>query len=274
MKKLELVEKLASNHHQMAYDKTVRKSTPGVLQMDALSTLSTQISTMNKKIQMLDVQSQANSQMAQVLPCDCCGQDHPWYQCPLRVELVNYIGNFNMNQNKSLLVGETLLNLDGFGNQSSGQKLQTQVQSQTQIQSPQISIQCTKQNATDDREEIICGRSNNTVHAKQAVVNTISTSIHEELGERNQITCQCFEQHITQKLPRGTKVPRLESGKEWVAELRSGKKLSDPYIVPTRGGEEKNRIQCMEENEDGWLGVQKPTPPPTLPKYVLKLPFP
>ena len=31
----ELIEKLASNHHQMMYDITARKNTPGVLQMDA-----------------------------------------------------------------------------------------------------------------------------------------------------------------------------------------------------------------------------------------------
>lgn len=37
----ELIEKLASNHRQMVYDRTVSKSAPRVLQMDVLSTLST-----------------------------------------------------------------------------------------------------------------------------------------------------------------------------------------------------------------------------------------
>ena len=36
----ELMEKLASNHHQMMYDRAARKNTPGVLQMDAYNALS------------------------------------------------------------------------------------------------------------------------------------------------------------------------------------------------------------------------------------------
>ena len=44
------MKRLVSNHHQMVYDRTARKSTPGILQMDALRTLSTQVSILNKKI--------------------------------------------------------------------------------------------------------------------------------------------------------------------------------------------------------------------------------
>lgn len=40
------------------------------------------------------------------------------------------------------------------------------------------------------------------------------------------------------------------------------------------GGEEQNDGQGMEENEDGWVDVPKPIPPPPVPKYVIKLPFP
>lgn len=39
----ELIEKLASNHHQMVYDKIVRKLTPKILRKDAFTTLSTQL---------------------------------------------------------------------------------------------------------------------------------------------------------------------------------------------------------------------------------------
>lgn len=30
----------------------------------------------------------------------------------------------------------------------------------------------------------------------------------------------------------------------------------------------------MEDNEDGWVEVQEPTPPPAVPKYVPMFPFP
>lgn len=46
----ELMEKLASNYHQMVYDRAVRKFTQVVLPMDALNTLFALVSTLNKKI--------------------------------------------------------------------------------------------------------------------------------------------------------------------------------------------------------------------------------
>lgn len=39
----ELMEKLASNHHQLMYDKTVRMNVLGVMQMDDFNDLSPQM---------------------------------------------------------------------------------------------------------------------------------------------------------------------------------------------------------------------------------------
>lgn len=44
----DLLEKLASNHHQMAYDRTVRKPMARILQIDAFNALSTQIVVLSK----------------------------------------------------------------------------------------------------------------------------------------------------------------------------------------------------------------------------------
>lgn len=81
----------------MVYDKMVRKSTPGIPQIDAFSTLFAQIFALNKKMLMLEVQSQVNAHMIQVMSCDYCGHNHPLDHCPLQIESVNYIGNFNKN---------------------------------------------------------------------------------------------------------------------------------------------------------------------------------
>lgn len=90
---------------------------------------------------MLVVQSQSNAQMGQVMSCDNFGDDHSWDQCPSQAKLVNYIGNFNMNQNNPCLntYNPGWRNNPNFGwggNQSSGQKLLCQVQSQAQILAP------------------------------------------------------------------------------------------------------------------------------------------
>lgn len=47
----ELIEKLASNLHQMAYERIARKPMPEVLQMDAFTALSTQLAALSRKMQ-------------------------------------------------------------------------------------------------------------------------------------------------------------------------------------------------------------------------------
>lgn len=51
------MEKLVSNHHQIVYDRNARKPTPEILQMDAFTTLSSQLSALSKQVQSLEVQS-------------------------------------------------------------------------------------------------------------------------------------------------------------------------------------------------------------------------
>lgn len=41
------------------------------------------------------------------------------------------------------------------------------------------------------------------------------------------------------------------------SSVKSRKELPNTYTTPKTGGEEHDRSQDMEENEDGWLEVQK-----------------
>lgn len=65
----ELMKKLASNHHQMVYERTLRKSTLRILQVNTLNAISAQISVLSKKMQSLEVHSKANAQMAEIMCC-------------------------------------------------------------------------------------------------------------------------------------------------------------------------------------------------------------
>lgn len=101
----------------MMYDRPVKKSTPEIIQMDVLSILFVHVFALTKKTQMLEVQSQANAEMEQVMSCDNFGDDNPWDQCPLKAKSVNYIGNFNRNQinpcSNTYNLGEITRILDG-----------------------------------------------------------------------------------------------------------------------------------------------------------------
>lgn len=50
----ELMEKLASNHHQMVFERTIRKPMSEVLQMDAFTTIFEQIVVLAKQVQSLE----------------------------------------------------------------------------------------------------------------------------------------------------------------------------------------------------------------------------
>lgn len=134
----ELMKKLFSNYHQMIYDRIVRKPTPRLVQIDAFDTIYTQILALSQKVQILKIQSQANAQLAQVISYEFCDTAHSREQCPMQAKLVNYIGNFNTSQNNpysNTYIGNlgwrNHLNFEDGGNQSGGQKLQTQPQAQS-----------------------------------------------------------------------------------------------------------------------------------------------
>lgn len=55
----ELMKKLASSHHQVVYDKTVKKPMHEVLQMDAFNVQYAPFAAMSKKMQILENQSKA-----------------------------------------------------------------------------------------------------------------------------------------------------------------------------------------------------------------------
>lgn len=57
----ELMEKLPSNHHQIAYKRTGRKPTLEIFQMDAFNFISAQLPALSKQVQSLEVQSQASA---------------------------------------------------------------------------------------------------------------------------------------------------------------------------------------------------------------------
>ena len=72
----ELMEKLASNHHQNVYDRTARKPTHEVLQMDVFTTLSAQLSALTKQMQTLESQAQATTKFGHAMHCGWCGGAH------------------------------------------------------------------------------------------------------------------------------------------------------------------------------------------------------
>lgn len=93
----ELVQKLDSYHHQMVYEKTARKPTLDILQKVAINVTFAQIAILSKRMQSLEIQSQARTQFGQIMSCQCCGDAHAIDQCPSHPKSIHYYVNFNQN---------------------------------------------------------------------------------------------------------------------------------------------------------------------------------
>lgn len=57
----ELMEKLASNHHQMMYGRTMKKWVPRVIQMYAFNTILAELSALRMQMQNLENMIQVNA---------------------------------------------------------------------------------------------------------------------------------------------------------------------------------------------------------------------
>lgn len=73
----------------------IPKKAYGVHDLDAIFTLATQIHTLLKKFDTLAVPAIQSLFVA----CELCGGNHLKEQCPSNVESIQYVANFNRQQN-------------------------------------------------------------------------------------------------------------------------------------------------------------------------------
>lgn len=83
--------------------------------------------------------SHAGAQIAQVMSCDFCRNNHSREKCPLQAKTTNYIGNYNWNREIPIQTPTTLVwrnhpNFGWAGNQVSGQKPRAQDQTPLRFQ--------------------------------------------------------------------------------------------------------------------------------------------
>ena len=90
----EMMEKLTSNHYQMDNNRTSRRQ-GGLIELDALTTLSAQLASLTKQVQNIGMTANINAIQNPSTKCNWCGEAHLMEQCPSNPESINYIRNFN-----------------------------------------------------------------------------------------------------------------------------------------------------------------------------------
>ena len=98
----EILETIASNNYQWSNNRApISRKVAGVLEVDALTTLTAQMASMTnilKNMSIGNVQPAAAIQSSEV-SCVFCGNGHIYENCPSNPESVMYMGNQNFNRN-------------------------------------------------------------------------------------------------------------------------------------------------------------------------------
>ncbi|XP_017981014.1 PREDICTED: uncharacterized protein LOC108663036 [Theobroma cacao] len=90
-----LLEEMASNNYQWPSKRSGSRKAVGAYEIDAISNLATQVAALSKKFDTLGVHAIQNP----FVVCEMCGDGHSSDQCSYNSASVQFMGNFNKQQN-------------------------------------------------------------------------------------------------------------------------------------------------------------------------------
>ncbi|XP_017972556.1 PREDICTED: uncharacterized protein LOC108661169 [Theobroma cacao] len=91
----DLLEEMASNNYQWPSKRSGSRKAVGASEIDAIGNLAEQVAALSKKFDTLGVHAVQNS----FVVCEMCGDAHSNDQCPSNYESLQFVGNFNRQQN-------------------------------------------------------------------------------------------------------------------------------------------------------------------------------
>ncbi|EXC05288.1 hypothetical protein L484_012321 [Morus notabilis] len=93
----EILERMATNHYQWSPERLPTRKTPGVLEVDAITALSAQVSNLTNMFKTMNTSTGVNSVQALTLSCVYCGEGHQFKECPSNPASAYYVSNYNRN---------------------------------------------------------------------------------------------------------------------------------------------------------------------------------
>lgn len=191
---------------------------------------SAQMVALNKQKKNLENKAQVHARAAKTLSCDFCRIDHQWEECPLKIEIANFIGKYNKNQNNnySNTYNPRWRNHPNFrwgenqiGSQKPRAKTQAPLGFQAQAQNQMKQLAKKKMSMEDMFMRFM--------QTQQQEMQTLQASIRNQENQLVQLAC-ALDNRPLGRLPSDTQVLRMEEGKECKAiELGSRKELSNPH---------------------------------------------
>ncbi|XP_015387814.1 uncharacterized protein LOC107177842 [Citrus sinensis] len=250
----EILERIVNNNYQWPSTRqAAARETVGVHNVDALTTLSAQVTSLTRMVKAMTTAPATVNQISD-MSCIYCGEGHLFDNCPGNPASVNYMGSFN-KQNQDNPYSNTYnprwrqhLNFSwSYQNQivaaPSGQNRLAQPPEFYQQNQEQRSI-------NNDQLSSLEGLIKDYIVKNEAVVQSHIVSLRNLENQIGQLAT-ALSNRPQGSLPSNTKNPRRE-GKEHckVINLRSGKDVDNSVGVPKRRIESnKGQKDTQVENE-------------------------
>ncbi|XP_061336907.1 uncharacterized protein LOC133283987 [Gastrolobium bilobum] len=277
----EILERMENNNYQWPSERTIaQQKVSGVLELDAISSLSAHISSLTNTLKNLNLSTDAKAQPQQahvisntsnVVTCVFCTGPHIYDDCPQNPQSVFFVGNYNRNNQYSNSYNQ------GWGNNNNLPYSQGQQQGSNyapaqqmprppfQQQQPQQQYQQTRQQS--DNSSSLENMLKDFMARNDATIQSQSASIKNLENQVGQLV-DAMRSRPVGTLPSNTENPRRE-GKEQITAiaLRSGKAVEEPEHIKDyhkmKESEGQNEgEQVAVEEEIGEQQVDKQTKSP------------
>ncbi|KAK4269933.1 hypothetical protein QN277_023027 [Acacia crassicarpa] len=96
----DLLEHMAMNSHQQQADRATSSQTvAGIHELDGMTALTAQVSSLTNMVKGLAIPSSNSSLQLSQVACVYCGGEYSYSQCSVNPESVNFVNNFNKGSN-------------------------------------------------------------------------------------------------------------------------------------------------------------------------------
>ncbi|KAK4260714.1 hypothetical protein QN277_003793 [Acacia crassicarpa] len=266
----DLLERMAMNSHQWPADRaTSSRTVAGVHELDAMTALAAQVSSLTHIVKGLTLPSSNTSLQPSQVACVYCGGEHLSSQCSANPESINFINNFSKGSNTNNPYLKTYnpgwrqhpnFSWNSQGSQAAGQSSAPQYSNRTS-NPPGFTQQARQQGSESDPQHSMLTLLKDYMAKDDAIIQNQQVTLRNLENQVGQLATT-LNNRPSGALPNDTEVPRIQGREEVkMIELQSGKSLEpmkatkQPMVVTDLRPEKFKEGQESTEHPDYDLGT-------------------
>ena len=252
----EILERMANNNYQWPAERAAStRRVAGVHELDAMTALTAQVSSLTSVLKSMNVNSGMKPQHPTAASCTYCGEEHLFDQCPSNPASACYVGNFNRNHNSySNTYNPGWRQHPNFSWNSQGQNAGSSSTPNRPQHPPGFPPQARTQpvEQSSSMESLLkeyMAKNDAIIQNQASMIQSQAASLRSLENQLGQLA-NALNTRPQGSLPSDTENPRREGKEQCKAiSLRSGKELEQPEVKP-RQQREHSSIQETKEKEE------------------------